>query len=276
MSEKWPGMTGDPSLVRIGATAAGAVGTGEADTTGACGSTAEKTACPKQQAAKARPAMRPAVRLYTRPAPLNEFPLGLVQDALDDVEFRGQSRESALGRLIAAEAGPGCPRPAHPGARRWARHAFEAYLDGAARIRTEMMSPVERHWVAQRDSGGTTWELYAWGRRYESTDGTGREFRFIRFGPVGAGRDQAEVALAAYTTAHGRQAPWPDPWREPFAVTGDAPAGVLPVRVLEISLLDGDHQVLFDGNPADADALYGNDARARVRTVTAGGPARPG
>jgi hypothetical protein len=269
-------MTGDPGLVRIGATTAGAAGAGAADPTEAGAGTADKSACLKQQAAKARPAMRPAVRPRTRMPRLNEFPLGLVQDALNEVEFRGQSRESALARFIAAEAGPGNPRPAHPGARQWARHAVEAYLDGAARIRTQAMSPVERHWVAQRARAGTTWELYAWGRRYESADGTGREFRFIRFGYVGAGRDPAEVALAAYTTAHGRLAPWPDPWREPFAVTDDAGADVQQVRVLEISLLDGDHQILFDGTAADADALYGTDARDRVRSVTVGGPARPG
>jgi hypothetical protein len=269
-------MTGEPGLVRIGATVAGAAGAGEADTAGVGGSPADKSACPKQQAAKARPAMRSAVRSRARTPRLNEFPLGLVQDALDDVEFRGQSLKSALARFIAAAPSLGGSRPAHPGARRWARHAVEAYLNGAARIRTEAMSPVERYWVAQRTTGGTTWELYAWGRRYESAGGTCREFRFIRFGPVGAGRDPAEVALAAYTTAHGRLAPWPEPWREPFALADDAPADVQRVRVLEISLLDGDHQVLFDGTPADAEALYGTDARDRVRAVTVGAPARPG
>jgi len=269
--EKWPGMTGDLGLVRIGASAVGA--------SGASTSTADTGACPKQQSAKARPAMRPAVRPRTRWPGLNEFPLGLVKDALDDVEFCGQPRESALARLAVAQAGPGGPAglaPVHPGARRWAGHAVEAYLDGAARIGTEAMTPVERHWVAQQASGGTTWELYSWGRRYESADGTCREFRFIRYGAVGAGRDRAEIALAAYTTAHGRLAPWPDPWRERFDVAGDAPVCVRQVRVLEVSLLNGDHKILFDGTPADADALYGTDARARVRAVAAGGSARPG
>jgi hypothetical protein len=223
--KKWPGMTGDLNLVRIGA------------------STVGNDACPEQQAAKARPAMRPAVRARARTLRLNDFPLGLVMGTLDDIEFRGESRESALARLDAHG------ETLHRGALRWARHAVEAYLAGAAQVSTEAVTAVPRHWIAQQVRVGKTWELYSWGRRYESADGSCREFRFIRYGSVGDGRDPAEVALAAYTTAYGRLGQWPDPWPEPFNIVSDAPVGVRQVRVLEVSLLDGGHKILFDGTP---------------------------
>jgi hypothetical protein len=250
--EKWPGMTADRNLMRIGASAVG------------------DEACLEQQAVKARPAMWPVQRSRARKPRMNDFPLRLVMDAVDDVEFRGRPRDEALARL--GRDG----KPVHPGACRWARHSAGAYLDGATRISTEAVRAVLHYWVAQQTSGGKTWELFSWGRRYESADGTYREFRFLRYGTDSDDRGLAGVALAAYTTAHGSLASWPDPWTEPFQVLSDAPVSVAYVRVLEVSLLDGSHKVLFEGTPEEADELYARHARDRVRAVSAGGSPRPG
>jgi PD-(D/E)XK nuclease superfamily len=250
--EKWPGMTGDRNLVRIGASAVGGNG------------------CLEQRAVKARPAMWPGVRPRARMPRMNEFPLGLVMAALNDVEFGGRSRDQVLARLGADG------QPVHPGASCWARHCIGAYLDGAVMISTKAVTPVRHHWIAQQSKGRKIWELFSWGRRYESADGTYREFRFIRYGAAGYDRDLAEVALAAYATAHGRLAPWPDPWQEPCTILSGAQVDVQYVRVLEVSLLDGSYKILFEGTPEAADDLYATKARDQVRAVSVGGPPQPG
>lgn len=79
--ERWPGLTGDPSLVRISASG------GRADP------------CLEQQAAKARPALRPARRSRARKPRLNDFPLGPVMAALDAVELCGQPIAEAVAGL---------------------------------------------------------------------------------------------------------------------------------------------------------------------------------
>lgn len=262
MSETWPGMTGNWHLVRIGIRAA------------------DEGTCPEQQAAKALPAVWPGQRSYVRKQFLNDFPLGAVMNALDDVEFRGLSREQVIERL-GREAKP----PMHPGAIRWARHAAVEYLDAGACIDTPATTPVPHYWVAQQARGEVLWELYAWGRRYASPDGTVREFRFIRFGEANmdkwdkgdAGkRGRARVAIAAYGAAFGIPAPKPHPWGEAFRpLRGEHPV-VQRIRVLEVGLDGGKPAVLFDGTPAQAEKLYAEHARDQVRTIKVGGEAQPG
>ena len=161
----------------------------------------------------------------------------------------------------------------HPGAIRWARHAAVEYLDAGACIDTPATTPVPHYWVAQQARGEVLWELYAWGRRYASPDGTVREFRFIRFGEANmdkwdkgdAGkRGRARVAIAAYAAAFGVPAPKPHPWGEAFRpLRGEHPV-VQRIRVLEVGLDGGKPAVLFDGTPAQAEKLYAEHARDRV------------
>ena len=144
-------------------------------------------------------------------------------------------------------------------------------------IATEATEPVRHYWVAQRAAGPTTWELYAWGRRYQSNGGTVREFRFLRFGTAGGReRDMAEVALAAYATAYGHPAPWPGIWSKPFQVVKVDPAAARYVRVLEVGLLDGSCKILFEGTPEQAENIYKEHARDRVRAVSSGRAKEPG
>jgi hypothetical protein len=57
------------------------------------------------------------------------------------------------------------------------------------------------------------------GHRYCSADGTVRELRLLRLGnSLARPRGEAEVAVAAYTAAHGRPALWPDEWAKKFTV----------------------------------------------------------
>ena len=253
MPENVAGMTGDRGLVRIGTRAA------------------DEGTCPARLAAKARPAMRPAQRSRARKPGMETFPLGPVMAAVDDVEFGGLPRDQALDRF------GGGSKPLHPGAIAWGRYAVGCYLDSDASTGTAALIPVQHYWVVQRARGGRTWELYAWGRRYESPDGTLREFRFLRYGIADSGkRDPAQVAIAAYSAAFGVPASWPNPWGDPFELTAADPKEVRRVRVLEIGLAGGPAAVLFDGTPEEAEALYAEHARGPVRDITAGGSPQPG
>jgi hypothetical protein len=252
MPDNWSGMTGDRSLVRIGT------------------KTVDDASCPAYLAAKARPAMWPARRSRARKPRFDGFPLGAVMSAVDDVELRRLPLTAALDRV--GQTG----KPLHPGAARWARHAVAVYLDGAARIETPAVTPVPYYWVARRTSTEMTWEMYAWGRRYESPDQTVRELRLIRFGEADDLRAPANVAIAAYSAAFGVPAPWPERWSEPFQPVAASGAQVQWIRVLEIGLKDGSHAVLFEGTPEQAEALYATHSRALVREVAVGGAPEPG
>ena len=281
MSEIWPGLTGNDRLVRFGANAA------------------DRDRCPEKRAAKARPAVTRVHRSSARKKFLNDFPLGVVADALDAVEFDEVPWERAINRAIEQSEAP-----LHPGAIRWIWHGVRTYLSVVALIDSPATSPVSRYWVAQRQGGeDTVWEMYAWGRRYESLDGSVRELRFLRFGEANAAPDaeewdasaesddpaadkrdleeadrkrMARVAIAAYSAAFGSPATWPRPWSDPFRLPRSPQPVIQEVRVVEVGLSGGQPAVLFHGKPAKAKALYEQHARDQVRLIRPGGKAQPG
>lgn len=248
------GMTGDLSLVRIGTGMAG-----------------DDAACPERLAAKARPRVKPKVYGGCRRPPLETFALDPVMEALDSVEYNHVPVDVALAQLETRR------RPLHPGLTQWVGHAVRRYVAADMAENTGTLCPVPYHWVLQSkdQQAGRLWELYAWGRRYQSPDGSLREFRFFRFGTAGGRtRDPAQLAIAAYTAARGTPASWPGDWADPFCLRDARP--VERVRVVEAGCADGSRAVLFDGTPGQADALYASDGRSRVREMITGGPAKPG
>jgi len=254
MPVNWAGLTGDRSVVRIGTRAA------------------EEGTCPDKLAAKALPAVYPRQRSRQGKKFLADFPLDAVVRVLDDVEVRGLSRQEAIARL-----GLGARPPLHPGLARWAGNAAGGYLDAIGGLVTPATTLVRDYWVVQQVSGGRTWEAYAWGRRYQSPDGSVREHRFLRFGEADAERrDKSQVAIAAYATAFGIPAPWPDSWQEAFRLRSDERSAVLRVRVVEVGLDGGMPAVLFDGTPEHALALYAAEARDGLRDIVRGGTPEPG
>lgn len=254
MPVNWAALVGDRSVVRIGTRAA------------------EEGTCPDKLAAKAFPAVYPRQRPRQGNKFLADFPLDAVVTVLDDVEIRGLSRHEAIARLE-RDARP----PLHPGLARWAGNAAGGYLDAIAGLDTPATVLVPDYWAVRQVSGGRTWEAYAWGRRYQSPDGLVREHRFLRFGEADAERrDKSQVAIAAYATAFGVPAAWPDPWQEPFRLrSGEHPA-VEHVRVVEVGLDGGPPAVLFKGTPGEALALYAAEARDDLRDLIRGGTPKPG
>lgn len=188
--------------------------------------------------------------------------------ALDSIEFEAASPDEAIARL------PLTGGPIHVGVARFAEHATRMYLT-VRRGADDMLVPVRPWWVAQQITKSAVWELYAWGRRYESADGRLREFRFLRLGRVDSrDRTPAEVAIAAYVTALGTAAPWPEPWSEPFHP--DDHPGPERVRVVDVGLLDGSIEVLFDGTVEEAVEYFAEHGRREVAQIVAGGDAIAG
>ncbi len=213
-------------------------------------------------AVKSRPGLKPSA-WPRRDKPT--VPVRLVMDVLDAVEFNRQALDEALTSVLAKQ-------PLHEGLATFVKHAVRRYLS-ICEAESSML-PVARWWVVQHVDQGVR-ELWAWGRRYRSADGTVRELRLIRLANMlERQRCEAEVAAAAYTAAYGRPAPWPDDWEKKFFVR--AREEVSSVVVADIDLTEGLRGVLFDGTIEDAAALYEKHGRRAAVQVLQGQTRRPG
>lgn len=227
---------------------------------GASSGRAAETTCPASLASKSRPRSRPIMRWPKEQ--WDGFVLRPVMHALDRIEFDGIAPEQAITDIALPEP------PMHPGVICYAEHATRSYL-AAHHHDTARMKPVREFWVAQRVTDSAVWELYAWGRRYESLDGRVREFRFLRQGTAGTERDESTaIAIAAYVAAFGLPAAWPNPWSEPFRPEGKSTAE--QVRVRSVGLADGGTETLFDGTTAEAEQYFAAHGRNRIGAIAAG------
>lgn len=224
----------------------------------------DESTCPSLLRWKTRPRTR-AVGQFPKEQ-LDDFVLRPVMDALDKVEFDGWAPDMVWPVRQDKDG------PAHPGVVRFAEHATRQYL-AAEDLHATGLRPVRELWVAQRVLPSVVWELYAWGRRYESADGGFREFRFIRLG-VARRRSPTEIAIAAYVTAFGQPAAWPEPWSEPFQPSGRA--GAERVRVLDVGLVDGSVNVLLDGTADEVEAYFADHGRRQVGEIAMGEGIVPG
>jgi hypothetical protein len=259
----WPvpeGLEGDTGLLRVFATWA----------------RADDGACPQYQAAKSRPGLWPARRAPRGQPGLTQFSLDPVMVLLDLVEHDCLTLEQALAQV---RDGRTEIRP-HGGLLRWGEHGAAQYLSAGPAVDAERgwaAEPASRSWVMQvtQPDGGTTYELCAWGRRYESADGQRRELRLPRVKSVkGRAVDLGEAATAAMVLAYGRVALNQSRSGKPHNL-GKAQS-VRSVRVVEVGCEDGSWQEMFNGPPEKARRKYDEHARRRLGTVTAGGEYRPG
>lgn len=222
----------------------------------------EEHGCALHLAVKSRPALKPVgwPRLDKPPVPVR-----LVMEALDGVEFNHQPVELALSAVLPEP-------PLQTGLATFVDRAVRGYV--AMSEAAPPMVPVAFWWVAQYIDQGVR-EMWTWGRRYCSADGTVRELRLLRLGnSLARPRGEAEVAVAAYTAAHGRPALWPEEWAKKFTVRSRET--VSRVVVADIDLAAGVRSVIFDGTTDEAASVYERDGRPAAARIIRGQSRRPG
>jgi hypothetical protein len=192
--------------------------------------------------------------------------LGLIMDVLDRVES-GQPLDEALGLLDTS-----FPSAANADPRRYIAHAVDSYLTATADRPPLLLH--RRMWALQHRSEVVR-ELWSWGRRYQSPDGSLRELRLLRFKSADKSRrTEGEVAVAAYVTAFGSTACQGEYWDEAFELSdGPHPERV---TVLEVGLLDGSREILFDGTTSEARDKYNADGRKAITVLLNGSGVHPG
>lgn len=226
----------------------------------------EEGGCPRFNWAKANVTYTVKRRPWRRREPLSDFLLEPLFKVLDAVEIDGCSVEEAL-RSVKWEARLGEPE------KRWIRNAAAAYPD----LRATNLDRVSGWWVVRGAAGRQTRELYTWGRAYASADGGHRLLVLPAMGTASR-REVAKqrISVAAYTTAFGRLAAWPDPWPAPFHIAEEEFVAPSRVTVRQVGLLDGSMRDLFDGVPEDAKALYNEVGRPAATAITASTQMGPG
>ena len=232
--------------------------------------------CQDFAASKARPLLRPRGYEPPRRAPWVTFPLGLVMDALNAVEFDGVDPDKAVARVL------GATRAAvHPGLAVWVASACSAYLHGCAWIDDALRAegirlvPERLPRVVQHGSATELRMLTAWGRWYTSEDGEVREFRRLRMSRAGEQDAPSNLAIA-YVAAAGHRAVG-DVYRDlPVeVVTSDPPA--CRIRVVEVVLTDDAlPRVVVDAPPEEVRRAYLDEVRPLSTSIARGGTRQPG
>lgn len=232
--------------------------------------------CPAHIALKARPLLRPRVYEKPRYAPWETFPLGLVQAALDLVEYQDTAVEDAVVSVVS-----GSRSTVHAGVAVWVRHACDAYLQAAESIADDLevqdvaLVPERLPRVVQYESAAERRMLTAWGRWYASPGGDVREFRRLRMGRAGD-RDAPSNDALAFVVAAGQRAEG--------NVYRDLPVSVVPdecepsrVRVVEVVLASGvPPRVVVDASPADIRRAYRDRTRHLVTDIVFTDVRKPG
>ncbi|QKW37308.1 PD-(D/E)XK nuclease family protein [Actinomadura sp. NAK00032] len=232
--------------------------------------------CPAHAALKARPQLWPRVYEKRRYAPWETFPLGLVQAALDLVEYRDMPVEDAVASVVS-----GNRATVHAGVAVWVGHACDAYLEAAEWIADDLeeqdvvLVPDRLPRIVQYESAAERRMLTAWGRWYASPDGGVREFRRLRMGRAGE-RDAPSNDALAFVAAAGQRAEG--------NVYRDMPVSVVPdereasrVRVVEVVLAAGvPPRVVMDAPPADIRRVYREKTRHLVTGIVFADVRKPG
>ncbi|WP_326636393.1 PD-(D/E)XK nuclease family protein [Streptosporangium sp. NBC_01755] len=235
--------------------------------------------CGDFAAVKARPQLWSRVSEKRRYAPWETFPLGLVMDVLDAVEFEAAQVDEALTRTLANTRST-----VHPGVASWVWHACHTYLEVSESLAATLASEgVELHpernprIVQGGRSAAEMRSLTVWGRWYGSPDGTTVEFRRMRLRrPLGSA-DRPSTQAMAYVAAVGRQV------EDPSELYRAIPVPVRPVpvpervRVVEIGLTTGTDEVLLDTTDLEEiRGAYASNVRPATARLLAGGDRIPG
>ncbi|WP_416519269.1 PD-(D/E)XK nuclease family protein [Streptomyces achromogenes] len=215
--------------------------------------------CPRGNALRARPLIGQTPP-GSRWKPVEDFALGPVMYALDAVEHDGVAVETVLARLRRNNK-------YHSGHTSWAESAVRSYLSAREASETQRRAlgrpatlPVRAQWtvIAQREvpdqRGATRYERTAWGRRYESADGSERELWLLSVNSAKEDRPPAEIAEAAAVTATG--VPCRSAFGDIFRPVSDRTTRPTRVRVVGVGCGHGDHVVLADYDAKEVERQF--------------------
>ncbi|MFF9600943.1 PD-(D/E)XK nuclease family protein [Streptomyces sp. NPDC014684] len=146
----------------------------------------------------------------------------------------------------------------HPGVSSYASQAIENYVEAHEVITGEVGNLKFRYFDPQISASGRC--LTVWAPLYESEAGV-REIRRLRFGSAQtlSARNERWTHAAAFIAASIR-----------------SPQAVTRVRVVEIGLKDGSHEVVFDGDPEKAKAEYKRTTLGEVTKIIGATHMAPG
>jgi hypothetical protein len=220
--------------------------------------------CPVHDAMAVRRDNSSAGSARRKPEALEDFSLGPFMTVLDLVEDGGVTVEEAFHELDRRIAGRRS-RPVHEGVREWTEHTVATYLRVFGQRDTEATVPVLRKWEYRRhltrpdERGAVDYTITAWGRCYVSPDRRTRELRLIKNRSGSGTRSDAEVSVAALVVAAGRPGPPPE-----------------HVRIVQIGLLDGAIETLFDDHVESAMSVYQTHGRRALSELVDQVEYRPG
>ncbi|WP_338932299.1 PD-(D/E)XK nuclease family protein [Streptomyces netropsis] len=175
----------------------------------------------------------------------------------------------------------------HAGHASWAESAVLCYLRARETTEAERRAlgrpetrAVRAQWTEIRGRetsdrrGATRYERTAWGRRYESADGTERELWLLSVNSVKEDRPAAEIAEAAAVAAAGipAQAGFQDIYR-PVPGSTRRPDRI---RIIGVGCGSGDHAVLADWDFAEAQRQFELHAKPVLGRVVEGDRLNPG
>jgi len=185
------------------------------------------------------------------------FVLGVIRDTA--VSLHGDPRLGSYPGMREAIKAALATQVLHPGIRVFVEHALESYLDAHDELATANGPLTFWRHDPVTGTGAAKRRLTVWAPLY--VDGKGlREVRRTRFGSA---RPGGKTGVWAAVAAH-------------VAAT-TLPAGeTTRVRVVEIGLLDGSTQVLFDGTPEDVRLAYETSAKDGIARLVDGTSLVPG
>ncbi|MFE3873040.1 PD-(D/E)XK nuclease family protein [Kitasatospora sp. NPDC059146] len=211
--------------------------------------------------------------------------------ALDLIEHQDQPVDQVIEQLFASQGAFGYGPPAHPSLLDWTAQAITRFVAARRHQQASTTGVLPTHplrnleWVAFRghrtdpDDLDTVAvrEYTAWGRRYESADGSLRELWLPSYGKAKQNRSVAEQAAIAHVLFRGvpsRRPPFGKPCARPDDSAFRSPDRV---RVYEFGCAAGDSTLLLDWSTREAAAAFAAHttpllARAETDIATRPGP----
>jgi hypothetical protein len=250
--------------------------------------------CPLARSTNARPLLDEDPYPPYVAAPLQDFTLKPLMDALDRIEHDGRPAPEVIEQLNSTRGtfGQRSRPPAHPGLLEWTVAAISRYLRARASDQErrevaglQLTHPVRYAWVARRTlsepdfRGVLAYETTAWGRGYAAADGSARDLWLLSFGTAKPDRPASEKATAAYVAAYGE--PCIGGGRRPYRVATfgtEERDWLLPsqVRVIDVGCGDGTTTTLVDWGRHEVDRRFAADAKVVLSRAVGDHNARPG